>query len=63
MRCRLHDGLCHLNAIEWAASAMEMSAIGARNCANAVREHWRKKMQDQHDNQPEASEEGHKEEL
>lgn len=27
----LHKNLFHLNAIEWAASAMEMSAIGAHN--------------------------------
>ncbi|XP_066597597.1 prenylcysteine oxidase 1-like [Prorops nasuta] len=30
---RLHKNLYHLNAIEWAASAMEMSAIGGRNVA------------------------------
>lgn len=30
---KLHDALYHINAIEWAASAMEMSAIGGRNVA------------------------------
>lgn len=30
---KLHKGLYHVNAIEWAASAMEMSAIGGRNVA------------------------------
>lgn len=33
-RFRLADGICYANAIEWLASAIEMSAIGARNCAN-----------------------------
>lgn len=32
-RFKLQDGLYHVNAIEWAASAMEMSAIGGRNVA------------------------------
>jgi prenylcysteine oxidase/farnesylcysteine lyase len=27
----LHKNLFHINAIEWAASAMEMSIIGAKN--------------------------------
>ncbi|KAL2716889.1 prenylcysteine oxidase-like [Vespula squamosa] len=30
---KLYDGLYHINAIEWVASAMEMSAIGGRNVA------------------------------
>jgi len=30
---KLHDALYYVNAIEWAASAMEMSAIGGRNVA------------------------------
>jgi len=30
---KLHDALYHVNAIEWAASAMEMSAIAGRNVA------------------------------
>ena len=30
---KLYNGLYHVNAIEWAASAMEMSAIGGRNVA------------------------------
>lgn len=33
---KLHEGLYHVNAVEWAASAMEMSVIGGRNCANAA---------------------------
>ncbi|XP_033222178.1 prenylcysteine oxidase 1-like isoform X2 [Belonocnema kinseyi] len=32
-RFKLQEGLYHVNAIEWAASAMEMSAIGGRNVA------------------------------
>lgn len=30
---KLHNALYHVNAIEWIASAMEMSAIGGRNVA------------------------------
>lgn len=30
---KLHDALYHINAIEWAGSAMEMSAIAGRNVA------------------------------
>lgn len=30
---KLHDALYHINAIEWAASTMEMSAIAGRNVA------------------------------
>lgn len=30
---KLHDALYHVNAMEWVASAMEMSAIGGRNVA------------------------------
>ncbi len=37
---RLHDGLYYANAVEWAASAMEMAVIGGRNCANAAFAHW-----------------------
>lgn len=29
----MHNALYHVNAIEWIASAMEMSAIGGRNVA------------------------------
>ena len=32
-------GLFYLNRIEWAASAMEMSVISARNIANLVERH------------------------
>ena len=28
----LYNNLYHINAIEWAASAMEMSVIGAKKC-------------------------------
>jgi len=30
---KLHDALYYVNAIEWVASAMEMSAVGGRNVA------------------------------
>lgn len=30
---KLHDALYHVNTIEWAASAMEMSAVAGRNVA------------------------------
>nr|XP_027209039.1 prenylcysteine oxidase 1-like [Penaeus vannamei] len=36
----LHPGLYHLNAIEWAGSAMEMSCIGAKNVALLALKHW-----------------------
>ncbi|XP_048876584.1 prenylcysteine oxidase 1 [Brienomyrus brachyistius] len=36
----LHDHLYYLNAIEWAASAMEMSAIAARNLALLAHHQW-----------------------
>lgn len=36
----LHPGLYHLNAIEWAGSAMEMSNIGAKNVALLALKHW-----------------------
>ncbi|XP_059099551.1 prenylcysteine oxidase 1-like [Tigriopus californicus] len=32
----LHPGLFYINAIEWAASAMEMSALGGKNVANLI---------------------------
>ncbi len=32
----LADNVYHVNAIEWTASAMEMSAIGAKNVANLI---------------------------
>lgn len=43
----LTPGLYHINAIEWAASAMEMSVIGAKNAALLSYKHWT--------NDPEAS--------
>jgi prenylcysteine oxidase/farnesylcysteine lyase len=36
----LHDNLYYLSAIEWAASAMEMSAISAKNVANLIAKKW-----------------------
>lgn len=36
----LHNRLYYLNAIEWAASAMEMSAISARNVALLAHHRW-----------------------
>lgn len=34
------DRLYHINAIEWAASAMEMSCIGAKNVALLIKKHF-----------------------
>ncbi len=39
-RFELHKGLYHVNAIEWASSAIEMSAMGAKNVANAAHAFW-----------------------
>ena len=36
----LSPGLYYTSSIEWAASAMEMSAIGGRNAANLAFGHW-----------------------
>lgn len=36
---KLSENLYHINAIEWSASAMEMSVIGALNVANMVANH------------------------
>ncbi|KAJ4439648.1 hypothetical protein ANN_07776, partial [Periplaneta americana] len=36
----LHNNLFHVNAIEWAASAMEMSVIGAKNVALLAHKSW-----------------------
>ena len=36
----LFNNLYHINAIEWAASAMEMSVIGAKNVALLAYKHW-----------------------
>lgn len=36
---RIADRLYHINAIEWAASAMEMICIGARNVALLIEKH------------------------
>ncbi|XP_057319101.1 prenylcysteine oxidase 1-like [Microplitis mediator] len=40
---KLYNSLYHVNAIEWAASAMEMSAIGGRNVALLVYNDYKKK--------------------
>uniref|UniRef100_J3S9B1 Prenylcysteine oxidase 1 n=1 Tax=Crotalus adamanteus TaxID=8729 RepID=J3S9B1_CROAD len=40
----LHDHMYYVNAIEWAASAMEMSAISAKNVALLAHHHWYSKM-------------------
>lgn len=37
---QLLPGLVHTNAIEWAASAMEMSAISAKNAALLLSSHF-----------------------
>ncbi|XP_049788726.1 prenylcysteine oxidase 1-like [Schistocerca nitens] len=37
---RIHDNLYHINAIEWAASAMEMSLVGAKNVALSFYHDW-----------------------
>lgn len=37
----LAKNLFHINAIEWAASAMEMSVVGAKNVANLALSQWR----------------------
>lgn len=42
---KLDDNLYHINAVEWAASAMEMSVIGAKNVANMIIENHRQSMQ------------------
>ena len=36
----LTNDLYHINAIEWSASAMEMSVIGAKNVANMIIEKY-----------------------
>lgn len=36
----ISDRLYHINAIEWAASAMEMSCIGAKNVALLIKKHF-----------------------
>ncbi|XP_068561863.1 prenylcysteine oxidase 1 [Cebidichthys violaceus] len=40
----LHDRLYYLNAVEWAASAMEMSAISARNVALLAHHRWHQQV-------------------
>ncbi|XP_068429860.1 prenylcysteine oxidase 1 [Clinocottus analis] len=40
----LHNRLYYLNAIEWAASAMEMSALSARNVALLAHHRWHRQV-------------------
>nr|XP_046231404.1 prenylcysteine oxidase 1 isoform X2 [Scatophagus argus] len=40
----LHNRLYYLNAVEWAASAMEMSAISARNVALLAHHRWHQQV-------------------
>jgi len=47
----LSPGLFYTNRIEWSASAMEMSAIAAKNVANLVKEYW----SEAYDSKPEKS--------
>ena len=42
----LHPGLYHINTIEFAASAMEMGVIGARNVALLAASHFGVDIQD-----------------
>lgn len=41
----LHDRMYYLSAVEWAASAMEMSAISARNVALLAHHRWHRQTQ------------------
>nr|XP_006631780.1 PREDICTED: prenylcysteine oxidase-like [Lepisosteus oculatus] len=41
----LHDGLYYLNGIEWAASAMEMSAVAAKNIALLAYHRWNRQQE------------------
>ncbi|XP_078421349.1 prenylcysteine oxidase 1-like [Cetorhinus maximus] len=41
----LHDHLYHLNAMEWAASTMEMMAISAKNAALLARHRWYQQLE------------------
>lgn len=40
----LHERMYYLNAVEWAASAMEMSAIAARNVALLAHHRWHQEV-------------------
>ncbi len=56
----LHEGLYYLNSAEWAVSAVEMSAIAAKNAANAAFDFWTAKSQEivERDKQKETDESG-----
>ncbi|MBN3302501.1 PCYXL protein, partial [Amia calva] len=41
----LHDGLYYLNGVEWAASAMEMSAMAAKNIALLAYHRWNRQLE------------------
>jgi len=57
---QLSSGLYYINMVEWAASAMEMSIIGAKNVANLATKHWMDDMlemdEDKHQEQIKKSE-------
>ncbi|XP_015183644.1 PREDICTED: prenylcysteine oxidase-like [Polistes dominula] len=44
---KLYDGLYHVNAIEWVASAMEMSAIAGRNVAILAHDEYLQRFSNQ----------------
>jgi len=46
---QLEPGLFYISRIEWAASAMEMSVIAARNVANLVVNYWKDRIKDNDD--------------
>lgn len=41
----LHDGMYYLNGIEWAASAMEMSSVAAKNIALLAYHRWNRQAE------------------
>lgn len=41
----LHDGMYYLNGIEWAASAMEMSSVAAKNIALLAYHRWNRQFE------------------
>ena len=53
---QLSPGLFYINRIEWAASAMEMSVIGAKNVGNLVNLYLNKSSQTDTEDRPNKSE-------
>lgn len=47
----ISERLYHINAIEWAASAMEMSCIGAKNVALLIKKHYYREEQNENTKQ------------